>query len=280
MRSELPPLPRQITLIAIGELTNVAALIKADPLAAKKIKRIALMGGSIARGYESGIKARRGMEHQIQSRRRPGGLLLRDPHHHGAARCYGHAETRCRGAQPHLQPKHAGHQHAGRPLSSLEPGNAHALRPDGRGRWCSIPVSAKPKTSLSKLMTRDLRESLTASRQCDGGIIHRPRKVFRILLGPRGEKLGYRGQVTENPKVFSNGFLIPAEAARCPLDQSPVTRDLLHHLRFNPVVNPVRVPPFHGVDGNSIQQHGEMQVVAAGKACLAAAADLLLAFFT
>ena len=48
--------PGQVTLIAIGELTNVAALIKADPHAAREIKRIALMGGSIARGYEPGSK--------------------------------------------------------------------------------------------------------------------------------------------------------------------------------------------------------------------------------
>ncbi len=54
MRGKFHRYPGQITLIAIGELTNVAALIKADPLAAKNIKRIALMGGSIARGYEPG----------------------------------------------------------------------------------------------------------------------------------------------------------------------------------------------------------------------------------
>jgi len=52
MRGQILRHPGQITLIAIGELTNVAALIKTDPLAAKEIKRIALMGGSIARGYE------------------------------------------------------------------------------------------------------------------------------------------------------------------------------------------------------------------------------------
>ncbi len=48
--------PGEITLIAIGPLTNVAALVKQHPEAAKKIKRIALMGGSIARGYEPGSK--------------------------------------------------------------------------------------------------------------------------------------------------------------------------------------------------------------------------------
>lgn len=56
LRETLHRHPGEVTLIAIGELTNVAALIKTDPLAAKKIKRIALMGGSIARGYEPGSK--------------------------------------------------------------------------------------------------------------------------------------------------------------------------------------------------------------------------------
>jgi inosine-uridine nucleoside N-ribohydrolase len=52
LRSKLHRYPGQITLITIGELTNVAALIKADPRAAKQIKRISMMGGAIARGYE------------------------------------------------------------------------------------------------------------------------------------------------------------------------------------------------------------------------------------
>jgi len=56
LRGKFHHYPGQITLIAIGELTNVAALIKADPRAAKMIKRISLMGGSIARGYEPGSR--------------------------------------------------------------------------------------------------------------------------------------------------------------------------------------------------------------------------------
>ncbi len=56
LRSKLHRYPGQITLIAIGELTNVAAMLKADPLAGSYIKRIALMGGSIARGYGPGSK--------------------------------------------------------------------------------------------------------------------------------------------------------------------------------------------------------------------------------
>ena len=51
MKAEIDRQPGVVTIIAIGELTNVAALLKSDPSMAKKIKRISLMGGSIARGY-------------------------------------------------------------------------------------------------------------------------------------------------------------------------------------------------------------------------------------
>ncbi|HEX5482015.1 MAG TPA: nucleoside hydrolase [Terriglobia bacterium] len=44
--------PGEITLIAIGPLTNVAALLQSDPKAAKEIHQIVMMGGSIARGYD------------------------------------------------------------------------------------------------------------------------------------------------------------------------------------------------------------------------------------
>jgi purine nucleosidase len=51
MKAEINRQPGRVTIIAIGELTNVAALLKSDPSMAKKIKLITLMGGSIARGY-------------------------------------------------------------------------------------------------------------------------------------------------------------------------------------------------------------------------------------
>lgn len=54
LRSEFHRYPGQVTLICIGELTNVASMLKVDPLTAKKVKRIVLMGGSIDRGYEPG----------------------------------------------------------------------------------------------------------------------------------------------------------------------------------------------------------------------------------
>jgi purine nucleosidase len=57
LRGQFDRRPGEITLVAIGELANVAALLKADPQAAKEIKRIVLMGGSIARGYGPGSKA-------------------------------------------------------------------------------------------------------------------------------------------------------------------------------------------------------------------------------
>jgi len=51
MEAEINRQPGRVTILAIGELTNVAALLSSDRSIAKKIKRIALMGGSIARGY-------------------------------------------------------------------------------------------------------------------------------------------------------------------------------------------------------------------------------------
>ncbi|MGC0775296.1 MAG: nucleoside hydrolase, partial [Candidatus Acidiferrum sp.] len=43
--------PGQITLIAIGPLMNVGALIDKDPQTFLKLKRVVMMGGSIERGY-------------------------------------------------------------------------------------------------------------------------------------------------------------------------------------------------------------------------------------
>ncbi len=44
--------PGAITLVPVGPLTNVGTLLKRHPDVAKKIKRIVMMGGSIALGYE------------------------------------------------------------------------------------------------------------------------------------------------------------------------------------------------------------------------------------
>jgi inosine-uridine nucleoside N-ribohydrolase len=49
--------PGEITLVAIGPLTNVAALLRKDPAVAHRIKRIVLMGGAIAHGYGDNPKA-------------------------------------------------------------------------------------------------------------------------------------------------------------------------------------------------------------------------------
>ena len=56
MRREINARPGQVTVIAVGELTNVAALLEADPGIAKKLRAISLMGGSIYRGYTGGSK--------------------------------------------------------------------------------------------------------------------------------------------------------------------------------------------------------------------------------
>ncbi|MDE1178865.1 MAG: nucleoside hydrolase, partial [Edaphobacter sp.] len=43
--------PHQITLIALGPLTNIGAAIDRDPATFRQLKRVVLMGGSIYRGY-------------------------------------------------------------------------------------------------------------------------------------------------------------------------------------------------------------------------------------
>ena len=55
MRREINARPG-IVVIAVGELTNVAALLESEPGIAKKIAAISLMGGSIYRGYAAGSK--------------------------------------------------------------------------------------------------------------------------------------------------------------------------------------------------------------------------------
>jgi len=54
LKAEIDRAPGVITVVPIGPLTNIAALLKRYPGEAKKIKRIVLMGGSIARGYDPG----------------------------------------------------------------------------------------------------------------------------------------------------------------------------------------------------------------------------------
>jgi inosine-uridine nucleoside N-ribohydrolase len=55
--------PGEITLIAIGPLMNVGALIDQDPETFRKLRRVVLMGGSIARRYgDLGYSADRGPE--------------------------------------------------------------------------------------------------------------------------------------------------------------------------------------------------------------------------
>ncbi len=56
MRREINARPGQITLIAVGELTNMAALLAAEPGIGKRIRAIALMGGAVNRGYARGSK--------------------------------------------------------------------------------------------------------------------------------------------------------------------------------------------------------------------------------
>ncbi|HTL67559.1 MAG TPA: nucleoside hydrolase, partial [Lacunisphaera sp.] len=56
LRGQIDAQPGQIMLIVVGELTNIAALLESEPGIGAKIKAIALMGGSVRRGYAPGSK--------------------------------------------------------------------------------------------------------------------------------------------------------------------------------------------------------------------------------
>jgi inosine-uridine nucleoside N-ribohydrolase len=56
MRRQVDARPGEITIIAVGELTNISALLDSEPGIARKIRAISLMGGSIYRGYAPGSK--------------------------------------------------------------------------------------------------------------------------------------------------------------------------------------------------------------------------------
>ncbi len=56
MRAQVEARPGQLTIVAVGELTNLAALLTSAPGIAGKIKRIALMGGAVRRGGQPGSK--------------------------------------------------------------------------------------------------------------------------------------------------------------------------------------------------------------------------------
>lgn len=51
LKQQLESRPGEITLLPIGPLTNMGALLKRYPEAGRKIKRIVLMGGSVNHGY-------------------------------------------------------------------------------------------------------------------------------------------------------------------------------------------------------------------------------------
>ena len=45
--------PGEITLVAVAPFTNLGALLRKDPSAIRKLRRVVLMGGSVRRGYGS-----------------------------------------------------------------------------------------------------------------------------------------------------------------------------------------------------------------------------------
>ena len=56
LRRTIESRPGEVTLIAVGELTNIAALLDSDPGIARKIRAISLMGGAVYRGHAPGSR--------------------------------------------------------------------------------------------------------------------------------------------------------------------------------------------------------------------------------
>jgi purine nucleosidase len=54
LQSVIRSSPGKVTIIAIGQLTNIADLLRMDPSIKEKIGQIALMGGAVTRGYDPG----------------------------------------------------------------------------------------------------------------------------------------------------------------------------------------------------------------------------------
>jgi purine nucleosidase len=54
LKAQIERRPGELTLVPVGPLTNVGALLKQHPAVAEKIKQIVMMGGSITHGYEPG----------------------------------------------------------------------------------------------------------------------------------------------------------------------------------------------------------------------------------
>jgi purine nucleosidase len=65
--------PGEITLIGIGPLVTVGAAIERDPATFRKLKRVVLMGGSIARGYDGAKGERRPPDAEWNINRDPAG---------------------------------------------------------------------------------------------------------------------------------------------------------------------------------------------------------------
>ena len=196
LRGKFHRYPGQITLIAIGELTNVAALIKADPLAAKKIKRIALMGGSIARGYGPGSKP--DAEWNIKSNPAAAQVVFSS----GIPITMAPLDVTAM-----LKLDAAGRSRIfsqNTPVTNALAALYHLWNQETPTLFDPMAVAMVLDPGLCQ--TKDVAVEVDhqgftrvvdgKNRQYDGGIFHGPQEVFRFLFGPRREGLGYRLQWT------------------------------------------------------------------------------------
>ncbi|MBZ5514785.1 MAG: nucleoside hydrolase [Acidobacteriia bacterium] len=249
--------PGEITLVPIGPLTNVGTLLKRDPEVAKKIKRIVMMGGSIVRGYEPGSGP--AAEYNI----------AQDP----AA-----AQVVFSSGVPIL-------------MVPLDVTAMLGLYAEGRDRiFTHLTPLTNDLTILYHLWDRPtpiLFDPMAVAMLTDPSLCET--QPLPIEVDDKGFTRVVEGKapnaavaVRTDPKKFINFYLNRQGARPRKFGQTfragqPPPLLVGRELRFDPIVDPVRVPPLDRVDGNSIEQHREVDVVATGESGLPAAADFLIA---
>lgn len=125
--SQLKAEPGKLTLLAVGDLTNVGKLLTEKPDCKPWIKRIVIMGGAVRVGYKPEAPAGAGVEHQIRHQERPGGLLRRRAACGRPARRHHASAPRRPDAAEDLRRQHADHQPAPPALRPLGQGDADAV---------------------------------------------------------------------------------------------------------------------------------------------------------
>lgn len=236
------------TIVAIGPLTNIAALLQKDPAIAKKIDQVALMGGSIYHGYDESTTPV--AEYNIAS----------DP----AA-----AQTVFSSGVPilmapldvtaMLQLHAAGRHHVFTNLSPMTDALAILYN-----LWNQLTPTLFDPMAVAMLIDPSLCQTRPLSVQVDA-------KGFTRVVDNRRPNATVA--LETNPAKFFDFYLSRVAPGASP--SQAYAHFLLIGIKLcgDPVMDPMRVPPLKGIYKDSVQQHGKVQMVSSGKPGLSADAD-------